>query len=149
MCVWSVTLVMSNSLWPCGLDCSPPSSFVHGILQVRLLEWIAISFSRGSSRPRDRAGISYVSCIGRQVCITSVTWDAHTHIEKQQASNKFLSLFFFFILRGILKLTFIKCLTCASQWCPLSMSREAITRLPGFNSKLCHGTRVSVFPSVK
>ena len=35
------------------IDCSPPGSSVHGILQARMLEWVAISFSRGSSRPRD------------------------------------------------------------------------------------------------
>ena len=34
-------------------DCSPPGSCVHGILQARILEWVAILFSRGSSRPRD------------------------------------------------------------------------------------------------
>ena len=33
-------------------DCSPPGSSVHGISQVRVLEWLAISFSRGSSQPR-------------------------------------------------------------------------------------------------
>ena len=36
------------------MDCSPPGSSVHGILQARILEWGAISFSRGSSQPRDR-----------------------------------------------------------------------------------------------
>ena len=35
------------------MDCSPPGSSIHGILQVRILEWVAISFSRGPSRPRD------------------------------------------------------------------------------------------------
>ena len=35
------------------MDCSPPGSFVHGILQARILEWDAIPFSRGSSQPRD------------------------------------------------------------------------------------------------
>ena len=35
------------------VDCSPPGSSVHGILQARILEWVAISFSRGSYRPRD------------------------------------------------------------------------------------------------
>ena len=35
------------------IDCSPPGSSVHGILQARILEWIATSFSRGSSQPRD------------------------------------------------------------------------------------------------
>ena len=38
-----------------------------GILQARILEWIAMPSSRGSSRPRDQTHISYVSCIGRQV----------------------------------------------------------------------------------
>ena len=35
-------------------DCSPPGSSVHGIFQARILEWVAISFSRGFSRPRDQ-----------------------------------------------------------------------------------------------
>ena len=35
-------------------DCSPPDSSVHGILQARILEWVAMTASRGSSRPRDR-----------------------------------------------------------------------------------------------
>jgi len=41
-------------------DCSPPGSSVHGILQARILEWIAISFSRGPSQPRDQTHVSYV-----------------------------------------------------------------------------------------
>ena len=36
------------------MDCSPPGSSVRGILQARILEWVAISFSRGSSQPRDQ-----------------------------------------------------------------------------------------------
>ena len=46
------------------MDCSLPDSSVYGILQARILEWVAIPFSRGSSRPRDR---TQVSCTGRQV----------------------------------------------------------------------------------
>ena len=42
------------------VDCSPPGSSLHGILQARILEWVAISFSRGSSWPRDQ---TQVSCI--------------------------------------------------------------------------------------
>ena len=49
------------------MDCSPPSSSVHGILQARRVEWVAMPSSGGSSRPRDRTRISYMSCIGRQV----------------------------------------------------------------------------------
>ena len=49
------------------MDCRLPGSSVHGILQARILEWVAMPSSRGSSWPRDRTHISYVSCIGRQV----------------------------------------------------------------------------------
>ena len=48
------------------MDCSPPGSSVHGILQARILEWVAMSSSRGSSQPRDQTCVSYVSCIGRR-----------------------------------------------------------------------------------
>ena len=40
------------------MDCSPPGSSVHEIFQARILEWVAISFSRGSSQPRDRTWVS-------------------------------------------------------------------------------------------
>ena len=40
------------------MDCCPPGSSVHGILQARILEWVAIPFSRGSSRPRDWTQVS-------------------------------------------------------------------------------------------
>ena len=40
------------------VDCSPPGSSVHGILQARILEWVAISFSRGSFQPRDQSRVS-------------------------------------------------------------------------------------------
>ena len=43
------------------MDCSLPGSSVHGILQARILEWIAISFSRGSSWPRDQTQISCIA----------------------------------------------------------------------------------------
>ena len=42
------------------MDCSPPGSSVHGILQARILKWVAIPFSKGSSQPRDQ--ISWGSC---------------------------------------------------------------------------------------
>ena len=45
------------------VDCSPAGSSVHGILQVRILEWVAISSSRGSSGPRDQTHICCGSCI--------------------------------------------------------------------------------------
>ena len=56
LCLFTQSCV---ALQPCGLH-SPPGSSVHGILQARVLEWVAISSSRGSSRPRDW---TLVSCI--------------------------------------------------------------------------------------
>ena len=43
------------------MDCSLPGSSVHGIFQARVLEWVAISFSRGSSQPRDRIWDSHIA----------------------------------------------------------------------------------------
>ena len=63
--LWSVWItcccvshsVVSDSLWP--IDHSPPGSSVHGILQAGILEWVVISFSRGSSWLRDQTHISW------------------------------------------------------------------------------------------
>ena len=48
------------------MDCSPPGSSIHGILQTIKLEWVTMPSSRGSSDPWIEA-VSYVSCFGRQV----------------------------------------------------------------------------------
>ena len=55
---WFSHSVMFNSCDPMG--CSPPGSAVHGISQARIVEWVAVSFSRGSSRPRNRTWVSWV-----------------------------------------------------------------------------------------
>ena len=57
-------LVTKSCLFCDSMDCSPPDSSVHGISQARILEWVAISFSRGSSWPKDRF---CVSCVGRWI----------------------------------------------------------------------------------
>ena len=65
-----VAFVLLLQLWLtlCDpMDCSPPDSSVHGILQARNLEWVAMPSSRKSSRPRDPTCASYVFCIGRWV----------------------------------------------------------------------------------
>ena len=47
---------------PCDpMDCSLPGSSVHGIFQARVLEWVSISFSRGSSWPRDQTQVSHIA----------------------------------------------------------------------------------------
>ena len=58
------------------MDCSPPGFSVRGILQARILEWVAMSSSRGSSRPRDQTQVSCVSCTGRRVLSPSPTREA-------------------------------------------------------------------------
>ena len=68
-------LQLCLTLWD-SLDCSPTGSSVHEILQVQILEWVAMFSSRRSSQPRDWTCISYVSCIGRQFFTTSAIWEA-------------------------------------------------------------------------
>ena len=72
--------VISNYLLP--INCNPPGSSVHGVLQARRLEWIAIPFSRGSSQHRDWAR---VSCTAGRFFITWATkgwWQAINKISK-------------------------------------------------------------------
>ena len=52
------------------MDCRPPSPSIHGILQARILEWVAISFSRVSSQPRDRTQVSHVAGRRFNLCTT-------------------------------------------------------------------------------
>ena len=71
--LFSQVLVLVAQLCPTlcdSVDCSPPGSSVHGILQARMLEWVAIPFSRGSSWLRDR---TLVSCIAGRFFIAWAT----------------------------------------------------------------------------
>ena len=52
------------------MDCSPPGSLVHGILQARILEWVAMPSSRGSSWPRDQTHVSCGSCLAGRFVTT-------------------------------------------------------------------------------
>ena len=67
---------MSDSCDP--MDCSLPGFSVHGILQARILGWVAISFSRGSSWPRDW---TLVSCIAGRFFTNWTTWEAPRILE--------------------------------------------------------------------
>ena len=62
----STVCVFSHSVLSDSMDCSPPGSSVNGISQARILEWVAISSSKGSSQPKDRTSIS-VSLLPWQV----------------------------------------------------------------------------------
>ena len=57
---WKWKVTQSCPTFYYTMDCSPPGSSVHRILQARILEWVALTFSRGSSQPR---GWTWVSCI--------------------------------------------------------------------------------------
>ena len=59
-----------------------PGSSVHGVFQARILEWVAISPSRGSSWPRDRTCVSICFCIGRWILYHWATWDSVRFTEK-------------------------------------------------------------------
>ena len=84
----SVVLVRTSFLYDCvqvcsaaqlcptlfnSKDCSPPGSSVHGILQARILEWLAMPSFRGSSGPRDP---THISCIAGGFFTHWVTWEA-------------------------------------------------------------------------
>ena len=60
-----VVVELLNHVQLCNsMDCGLPGSSVHGFYQARILEWVVISFSRGSSQPEDQTSIS---CLGRQI----------------------------------------------------------------------------------
>ena len=90
--------VVSDSVTP--MDCSPPGSSVCGILQARILDWVAIPFSRRSSWPRDWIRVSYVFCMGRRVLYRLATRKAIVRARGliscgSQAPEHRLGIFFF------------------------------------------------------
>ena len=73
----------------CGpMDCIPPSSSVHGIFQARIPEWLATSYSRGSSQARDQ---TQVSALAGRFFTTSATWKAQ---QLKRIYQKHLMLWF-------------------------------------------------------
>ena len=77
MCVHAKLLQLCLNL--CNpMECNPPDSSVHVILQARILEWMAMPFSRGSFPLRDQTQVSYVSWIGRQFLYSGATWEAQS-----------------------------------------------------------------------
>ena len=92
-------LLAHSIAWSCltlcdPLDCSPPGSSVQGILQARILEWVAISSSRGSSWPRDRTWVSctadtfFTDWVTRDVCKDWYSMTFYCFLEVYQRSNR-------------------------------------------------------------
>ena len=79
---------MSDSFAAPWIICSLPGSSVPGISQARIQVWISISFSRGSSWPRDW---THISCISRQIVYHWATWEAHLTITEIQNKTKYIS----------------------------------------------------------
>ena len=107
-CVYSVVFESLQTM-----DCSPPGPSVHGIFQARILEWVAISSSRGSSRSREWTRIS---CTGWKILHHCATWEA------QYANTKMRPHY-------VLDFTFINLRNSTPS--PGRLSRENILRIWG------------------
>ena len=77
-CLLSLNIYQLRLTFCDHMDYSPPGSSVHVIFLAVMLEYIAISFSRGSSQPGDWTCISCISCIGRQILYHCTTREAHS-----------------------------------------------------------------------
>ena len=73
----------------CGhVDYSTPGPSVHGILQARILEWVAISYSKGSSQPRDWTHFSCISYIASRIFAAYATWEAPLEVILNHKTKK-------------------------------------------------------------
>ena len=73
-CMFSHSIMPQFFVTPWTIACQAPLSIEF--FQARILEWVAISYSRGSSRPRDQTHVSCVSCTGREILYHWTTWEA-------------------------------------------------------------------------
>ena len=108
------------------MDCSLPCSSVRGILRARILEWVAISFSRRSSQPRDWTWVSHI--LGR--CFTiwasrEVLWTSDSNVPRLRPSFEFLVDGF---CRSLLKVSFFNWWV-SFQWIHYIFSRIPLAQL--------------------
>ena len=85
------------------MDCSQPHSFGHEVVQASILECIAISYSRGSSQPRDQMHFSCVSCVRQADSYHCTTWEApvNTRVHRSGSAGSYgRSVFSCFFLRS-------------------------------------------------
>ena len=133
--------VMSDSFRPRGLYSLPASSF-HGILQARILEWVVISYSRGSSWPRDQTHVSCVSCIADGSFTYWAIREAHCSISS-------IALLLFIPAMITIDLVYLFPKTRSFQTLPL------LPFLPYFNppmwnfETILNHTRIKSLPSLK
>ena len=92
-----VKVLVTQSCLPLGdpMDCSPPGSFVHGVSQARKLEWVAISFFRGSPWPRDWTQVSHSTVwLYHLRQADSTVWATREAAMNTQCSHKWKKNFF-------------------------------------------------------
>ena len=96
VCVCVCAKLLQSCLTLCvHMDCSPPGSSVHGVLQARILEWVATLFFGGSSQTKDEPA-SVLSCaLAGEFFTTNATWEAphprtnqHQKIYKQEMPER-------------------------------------------------------------
>ena len=106
-CMHAISLQSCPTLWD-HMGCSPPSSSAHGILQARILEWVAMTSSRESSQPRHGTCISSISCIASRFFTTSTTWEAHIYgVDIHKSINVIIPAclaFFYFLISFIINM---------------------------------------------
>ena len=119
--------VCAKSLQSCltfcdPMDSSPPGSSVHEILQARLLEWVAMPFSRGSSRPRDRTHVSCGSCLAGGFFTAEPLGKAENkRVLSKLSGNRWVvlcifPLWFHFSVFWLMFLLFLSQASSCSQW---------------------------------
>ena len=124
------------------MDCSPPGSSVHGILPARLLEWVAMPSSRGSSWPRDWTCVSYSSCIGRWVLSHSHHLGSPSLVENPKSRR---NLLFFFKQASFPSFLFylcsLRCMFAAAQGLSLAVGAvfpcQRLLLLQTMGSRVC------------
>ena len=138
------------------MDCSPPGSSVHGILQARILEWIAISFSRGSSWPKN---LIWVSCISGRLFTIWATREAKFKITYFKTLTTLIPSPKFSSVQSLSRVQLFATLWTAARQVSLSitnswsllkfMSIESV--MPSNHLILCHPFLLppSIFPSIK
>ena len=105
------------------MDCSPPDSSVHRILQAIVLEWVAMPSSRGSSRPRDWTCVSYLPLVPPQITALMMATQKHCFIlEFLRLDVKFIFKSFLPLINSHLKLPLLEVYLICQAISPLGMT---------------------------
>ena len=118
-------------LWD-TVDCSEPDSSVHGISQARIVEWVAISFSMGSSWLRNQ---TCISCIGRHILYHWATWKAQISCYKFINWTEFWNKYYIFLV-FLEKLIYFPWKGFLPIFLPVRSRRTYVEFLKTFASKL-------------